>query len=80
MKVSEAIELLSEYDNDDEIVIGWWDKKTVEGYLDEEDNFQLTDEQWNNIVTVVGLSPAGFEDVGEWLAELATEYWQMIHA
>lgn len=79
MKIWEAIELLSEYENKDEdIVIGWWDKETVEGYLD--DNFQLTREQWENIVTLVGTNPLGFEHVSEMLADLGTEYWEKLNA
>lgn len=78
MKVREAIELLSEYDNEQEIVIGWWDKETVEDYIDY--NFELTNEQWHNIVTIIGTNPTGFEYVSETLADLGTEYWEKQNA
>lgn len=78
MKVWEAIELLSEYEREQEIVIGWWDKETVEEYLDYD--FTLTEQQWSNIVAIVGTNPTGFEYVSELLADLGTEYWQLKNA
>ena len=76
MKISEAIELLQEYeDKEQEIVIGWWDKETVEDYLDYD--FSLTREQWERITLLLGNNPAGFEYVSETLTELAQVYWEM---
>ena len=38
MKVSEAIKYLQRYDDDEELIIAWWDKAYFE---------HLSDEQWD---------------------------------
>jgi hypothetical protein len=70
MKVKTAIEWLSELDQESEIVIGWWDKYTAESYVDG----LLTDDQWSDIVFSVGDEPLGFEQVGELITELASDF------
>lgn len=75
MRVWEALELLSEYEREQEIVIAWWDKEAVEDYIDYE--FTLSDTQWSNIVAILGNNPAGFEYISETLTKLGTEYWQL---
>ena len=47
MKVSEAIRILSRYDNkDEEIFIEWWDKETAEHNAGQD----ITDDQWQEVV------------------------------
>jgi hypothetical protein len=47
MKVSDAIGMLSRYDNkDEEIYIEWWDKETAEANAGQD----ITYEQWQEVV------------------------------
>ena len=69
MKVKQAIEWLSKSDPESEIVIGWWDKAVAESYVDE----SITDNQWSEIVRIVGDEPIGFQYVGELITDLATD-------
>lgn len=57
MKVSALIEQLKAYDGEVELIVAYWDKETVEGYMDIDDP-DLTDEQWSDVVSE-------YED-GEW--------------
>ncbi len=54
MKVKNLIEQLKAYDAEDEIAVAYWDKETVETYVDN----PLTNEEWEKIVY-------DYED-GEW--------------
>jgi arabinogalactan endo-1,4-beta-galactosidase len=61
MKVKDLIEQLKEYDGEQELIVAYWDKATVEGYgsgWTKEVDLSLTDEQWFDVV-------ARYED-GEW--------------
>ena len=61
MKVKELIEQLKAYDGEQELLVAYWDKETVEGYgsgWTKEADLSLTDEQWFDVV-------ANYED-GEW--------------
>ena len=61
MKVKDLIEQLKEYDGEQELIVAYWDKETVEGYgsgWTKEVDLSLTDEQWFDVV-------ARYED-GEW--------------
>lgn len=57
MKVRDLLKQLREYDGEVELIVAFWDKETVEGYMDI-DAPDLTDEQWKDVV-------AEYED-GEW--------------
>jgi hypothetical protein len=47
MKVSEAIRMLSDYDNkDQEIYVEWWDKETAEANAER----NITYDQWQDVV------------------------------
>ena len=43
MKVKEAIKYLESYDEDEEIIIAWWDK----------DSFSIPDEDWDRLAYYV---------------------------
>ena len=61
MKVKDLIEQLKEYDGEQELIVAYWDKETVEGYgsgWTKEVDLSLTDDQWFDVV-------AKYED-GEW--------------
>ena len=34
MKVKELLEQLAEYQPDDELIVAYWDRETIEGYTD----------------------------------------------
>jgi hypothetical protein len=54
MKVKELIEQLKNYDGEDELIVAYWDKATVEGYgsgWTKEADLSLTDEQWLDVVS-----------------------------
>ena len=48
MKVSKAIEYLSEYKPDDEIFIAWWDKTYLEGSYS-----NISDDLWGRAIDLV---------------------------
>ena len=54
MKVKDLIEQLQAYDGEDELIVCYWDKATVQGYGSPE----VTDEEWGYVVE-------RYED-GEW--------------
>lgn len=61
MKVKDLVEQLQAYDGEQELIVAYWDKETVEGYgsgWTKEVDLSLTDEQWFDVV-------AKYED-GEW--------------
>ena len=61
MRVKDLIEQLQAYDGEQELIVAYWDKATVEGYgsgWTKEVDLSLTDEQWFDVV-------ARYED-GEW--------------
>ena len=61
MKVKKLIEQLKAYDGEQELIVAYWDKDTIEDYAyDHETNelSKLTDEQWEQVVD-------RYED-GEW--------------
>jgi hypothetical protein len=46
MKVSKLIEQLKQYESDDELIVAYWDKETVEWYSDVE----ITKDEWSCVV------------------------------
>jgi hypothetical protein len=56
MKVSKAIEYLQSYDQDDELIIAWWDLETT-GYDD------ISVEEWSKMVKIIDRMDNIFEDV-----------------
>lgn len=46
MRVKYVIQMLSQYDPDDEIIVNWWDKKWFIDWTDK----NINDNQWSNIV------------------------------
>jgi hypothetical protein len=61
VKVKKLIEQLKAYDGEQELIVAYWDKDTIEDYAyDHETNelSKLTDEQWEQVVD-------RYED-GEW--------------
>lgn len=49
MKVRDLLKQLREYDGEVELIVAYWDKETVEGYMDI-DEPDLTDSQWVEVV------------------------------
>lgn len=47
MKVKELLEQLAQYQPDDELIVAYWDKETIEGYTDD---LTLTLDQWSEVV------------------------------
>jgi hypothetical protein len=61
MKVKDLIAQLETYDGDTDLIVAYWDKETIEGYVSgwgEQDRFVMTDAQWSDVVFT-------YED-GEW--------------
>ena len=61
MRVKDLIEQLKAYDGEDELLVAYWDKQTVEDYAydhETDELSKLTDEQWGQVV-------AKYQD-GEW--------------
>ena len=77
MKVKDLIARLSEYQQpDDEIIVAYWDKETVEGYSE----VTLTDNQWIDIVAESEIyEPIEFEMFGEKLQQTALEVGKSIY-
>ena len=77
MKVKDLIARLSEYQQpDDEIIVAYWDKETVEGYSE----VTLTDNQWIDIVAESEIyEPIEFEMFGEKLQQIAGEVGKSIY-
>ncbi len=53
MKVKELIEQLKEYDGEQELIVAYWDKETIEDYAynhETDELSELTDEQWGQVV------------------------------
>ena len=54
MKVKELIEQLKAYDGEDELLVAYWDKSTIEDYAydhETDELLELTDEQWGEVVS-----------------------------
>ena len=54
MKVKDLIEQLKEYDGEQELLVAYWDKETVEDYAydhETDELKELTDEQWGEVVS-----------------------------
>lgn len=47
MLVKDLLAQLEQYKPDDELIVAYWDKETIEGY----DDFTLTDDQWSEVVS-----------------------------
>lgn len=56
MKVSKAIEYLSDYNPDDELVIAWWDRETT-GHDD------ISVEEWSEMIRIIDQMHNILEDV-----------------
>jgi hypothetical protein len=53
VKVKELIEQLKEYDGEQELIVAYWDKETIEDYAynhETDELSELTDEQWGQVV------------------------------
>ena len=64
MKVKDLLTQLQAYDGEQELIVAYWDKETVEGYgsgFGGKTDLKLTDDQWGEVVD-------SYEN-GEW-------YWQ----
>lgn len=54
MKVKELIEQLKAYDGEQELLVAYWDKETIEDYAYDhltDELTELTDEQWKQVVS-----------------------------
>jgi hypothetical protein len=54
MKVKDLIEQLKEYDGEDDLIVAYWDKETVEDYAydhETDELKELTDTQWGEVVS-----------------------------
>lgn len=71
-RVQTIINQLLDLNPDDEIIIGYWTKETADEYV-EDTNKPLTTDQWEEIVDEVGLENGYFENLGEWIQDLAYE-------
>jgi hypothetical protein len=70
MKVSDLIDQLSQYQPNDQIIVAYWDKETVEVFSE----VTLTDEKWIDIVAEnEAHEPIEFDMFGEKLQEIAME-------
>lgn len=56
MKVSKAIEYLSDYNPDDELIIAWWDRETT-GHDD------ISVEEWSKMIQIIDRMDSILEDV-----------------
>jgi len=76
MKVRDLIEQLNrDLKPDDQIIVAYWDKATVEQYAE----VTLTDDQWTDIVAEQDSYEAiDLERFGETLQEIASEVGQSI--
>lgn len=54
MRVKDLLEQLKDYDGEQELIVAYWDKETVQGYGAPE----LTDDEWGEVID-------RYED-GEW--------------
>lgn len=54
MKVKDLVEQLKSYDGEQELIVAYWDKETVErygsGWGDTSKDLSLTDEDWSLVV------------------------------
>jgi Asp-tRNA(Asn)/Glu-tRNA(Gln) amidotransferase B subunit len=53
MKVKDLIEQLKAYDGEQELIVAYWDKETIEDYAydhETDELSELTDEQWRQVV------------------------------
>jgi hypothetical protein len=54
MKVKDLVEQLESYDGEQELIVAYWDKETVErygsGWGDTSKDLSLTDEDWSLVV------------------------------
>jgi len=77
MKVSDLIDQLNrDLKLDDQIIVAYWDKSTVEQYAE----VTLTDEKWIDIVSEKEAhEPIEFDMFGEKLQEIAMEVGQSIY-
>ena len=53
MKVKDLLTQLEAYDGEQELIVAYWDKATVEGYgsgWGGKTNLKLTDDQWGEVV------------------------------
>ena len=57
MNIKNLLEQLKHYDGEQELIVEYWDKETVEGYGSPE----MSAEQWSKVVTDY--------DNGEWLSQ-----------
>lgn len=65
MRVSQAIDWLSELDPEDDIIIQWWDKDWIDNsHISEEG--KLTDEQWEEVTD-------RFDNDGEFVITLVAD-------
>jgi hypothetical protein len=77
MRVKELIEQLNrDLKPDDQIIVAYWDKATVEQYAE----VTLTDDQWTDIVAEQNsYESIELERFGETLQDIAMEVGQSIH-
>lgn len=71
MKVSSLIKILqSNYVQDEEIIVLWWDRFLVRN----NDETSLTKEAWSKICTEFDQWENAGRDINEWVAEAILEY------
>lgn len=68
MKVSQAIQMLSGHDPDDEIVIAYWTKQWFVDILEQD----ISDEEWSDIVDAC-TNTLEWNDVGDDICSTAIE-------
>jgi hypothetical protein len=66
MRVDKAIEYLSDYKPDDEILIAWWDRETT-GHDD------ISVEEWSEMIRIIDRKDSVFEDVSWYIDESRRE-------
>jgi hypothetical protein len=69
MKKSKVLEYLAGYKDDEELLIAWWDKETVE----EHNDTQLTDDEWVEIVRAVDDIDHALESATDAIADAVQE-------
>lgn len=73
MKVSQIKEILSAYNDDDEMIIMFWDKPEMV-----DSDYTLSTEGWNNIVREFEEMDGADQSICDWIADSIIEYGEEV--